>query len=117
MPNITPALIGALGKQSDCALARRFGMAVSSVRDVRVQVTSPDATTSYGSEDISVSLSPDALVEISVTLELAADIPTLTPALVFIEPRYDNRITFGHLTVPVVLNRPDSVSMVYFSSG
>jgi hypothetical protein len=30
---------------------------------------------------------------------------------VYIEPRYDNRVTFGNLTIPAVLNRPDAATL------
>lgn len=78
------------------------------VREWRVQLTSPDASEFYASVDVPAVFAPGMLTRIPVTLELPDDVPPLTAALVYIEPRYDNRVTFGNLTVPVVLNRPDA---------
>jgi len=44
-------------------------------------------------------------------VRLPTDISSLTPALVFIEPRYNNRIVFEPVIRELVLNRPDAAPL------
>ncbi len=78
-----------------------------SVQTWRIAVLSRDGRQTYAQQDVPALDIPGALVRTSVTLTLPADLAPLTPAAVYIQPRYDNRISFGSVTVPVVLNRPD----------
>jgi hypothetical protein len=80
------------------------------VREWRVQVASPDAAIFYG-EVIAPAINvPGALLRVPMAVDLVDDLPPLTPALVFIEPRYDNRVTFGQSIANVILNRPGSAT-------
>jgi hypothetical protein len=72
----------------------------------RIAVLSGDGSQTYAQQDVPAVFVPGALSRAAITLNLPADIPVLTPATVYIQPRYDNRITFGSVTMPVVLNRP-----------
>jgi hypothetical protein len=52
-----------------------------------------------------------ALVRFAREIPLLGDIPPLTPALVFIEPRYDNAVVVSPTILPILLNRPDSAGI------
>ncbi len=77
-------------------------------REWRIAVLNPDTGSFYAEVTVAGVYIPGALVRASMTLNLPDDLPPLTRALVYIEPRYDNRVTFGSLITPVVLNRPAS---------
>ena len=75
----------------------------------RVEVISPDASVQYAARTIDAVFADNALVRVPVTLALPDDLDPLTPALVVITPAHNNAVTYTPATVPVVLNRPDSV--------
>ncbi len=72
------------------------------------QLISPDGGTTYVRTEVPAVTVSGALVSGAARLPLAADLPELTQALLFVEPRYDNRVTFMPASLPVVLNRPDA---------
>ena len=86
------------------------------VRTWRVQLTSPDTTERYALVDTEARFAEPALTRASITLELPADLPELTPALVFIEPLHSETIRYPGLTLPVVLNKPAAAALSAGSS-
>jgi hypothetical protein len=76
------------------------------IQATRIQVISPDGQTRYAAVEAPLDFNGALLSQQSVTLSLPADIPALTPALVYIQPRTDNAITVKPLIVPLTLNRP-----------
>lgn len=75
----------------------------------RIEVISPDASVQYAARTIDAVFAENALVRVATTLALPDDVDPLTPALVVITPAHNNAVTYTPATVPVVLNRPDSV--------
>ena len=75
----------------------------------RVQVASRDATLHYATADAPALPVDGALVRLPVTVSLPGDLPPLTQARVFVEPRHNNFVTCGPAMRDVVLNRPESV--------
>jgi tetratricopeptide (TPR) repeat protein len=78
------------------------------IRTWRIQVVSPDSTTKYAETEIPAELVDGAFISTSTSVRLPQDIPELTPALVIIEPRYNDAVTATPTIVPIVLNRPES---------
>jgi tetratricopeptide (TPR) repeat protein len=81
------------------------------IRTWRIQVVSPDSATKYGEMDIPAEFVDGALVNIQADIPLVDNIPELTPALVFIEPRYNDAVTADPVILPLVLNRPESADI------
>ncbi|MBI5670295.1 MAG: hypothetical protein HZC41_20055 [Chloroflexi bacterium] len=81
------------------------------IQTARVAVISPDAATQYASAEAPAVFVDGALVRLPVMVELPPDIPPLTPALVYLQPRHSNAITASYAGVPITLNRPDSVEI------
>jgi hypothetical protein len=77
----------------------------------RIQVVSPDNTTKYAEVNVPAEIPPGILVNRSKTLQIPSLISPLTPALVIIEPRYNDAVTAMPAILPVVLNRPGSVTI------
>ncbi len=79
------------------------------VLDWRVQVVNPADGTLLAQVDTPASFVDGALVRLSVDVPVSSDdLPELTPAVVIIQPRYDNAVTAGEAIANVVLNRPDA---------
>lgn len=81
------------------------------VESWRVLVTSPDATTFYAEHNIEAVFAGSLLTRAVIPLDIDAAVPPLTPARVFVEPRYDNRVTFGQVALDAVLNRPPAADL------
>ncbi|MBZ0293181.1 MAG: hypothetical protein K8L99_11505, partial [Anaerolineae bacterium] len=81
------------------------------IRTWRIQVVSPDSATKYAEVDVPAQSVDGALIRVSTEVSLPANIPALTPALVIIEPRYNDAVTATPAILPVVLNRPDSADI------
>lgn len=81
------------------------------IRQWRIQVVSPDAQTQYAALDVPARFADGAMVRLSTEITLPEDIPPLTSALVFIEPRYNNAVVVNSTRVPLLLNRPSSVDI------
>jgi hypothetical protein len=77
------------------------------IRDWRIQVISPDSATTYAEVDVEADFGNSPLVRRTTSLTLPPDLPELTPALVVIQPRYDNAVTTTPVILPLVLNRPE----------
>lgn len=79
------------------------------IRSWLIQVISPDGAQQYGSVDVPAQFAAGALVRVPVEVEVdLSDVPTLTPALIYIQPRHNNAIVFGEAVLPIVLQRPDA---------
>ncbi|MBZ0297656.1 MAG: hypothetical protein K8L99_34180 [Anaerolineae bacterium] len=76
------------------------------VQTWRVQVTNLDASQHYAEAQADVNFDAPLLTRANLTLNLPADLPALTPALVFIEPRHNDAVTYPTWTLPLVLNPP-----------
>ncbi|MBC7809716.1 MAG: hypothetical protein H7175_01140, partial [Burkholderiales bacterium] len=70
------------------------------------QLISPDATTQYAAVDTPAVFVDGALTRATISLDLPPDVPALTAAKLFIEPRYGNAVTYTPVVRDVVLNRP-----------
>lgn len=76
------------------------------VRALRAEVTDPAGEIFYASQETPVVPLVGAFARATIELALPPNLSELTPALVFIEPRYDNRVTFGKLVRHIAINRP-----------
>ena len=83
----------------------------------RIQIISPDSTIKYAEQDVPAYFVDGWLVRPSIDVALPPDIPELTPALLYIQPRYDNTVTTTPVILPVVLNRPDSAAIPSDATG
>jgi tetratricopeptide (TPR) repeat protein len=82
------------------------------VQDWRIEVANPADGALLAQADTPAQFVDGALVRLPVEITLeTADVPELTPALVVIQPRYDNAITAGEVFASVVLNRPDAAAI------
>lgn len=77
----------------------------------RIQVVSPDSTTKYAEIVVPAQFVDGALVDIPAQIVIPEDVPELTPALVYIEPRFNNVVTTTPVIMPIVLNRPNSAAL------
>jgi tetratricopeptide (TPR) repeat protein len=83
---------------------------------VRLQLVNPDGTI-YTQKDIPVPSASGALTNVPAPVGIRAllnpppDAPPLSPALLYIQPRYNDAITAAPLTLPLVLNRPPSAEI------
>jgi hypothetical protein len=75
----------------------------------RIQVISPDRTINYIETDVPAQFVDGALINQSTEISIPGQVSELTPALLYIKPLHDNRITAAPATVPFALNRPESV--------
>jgi hypothetical protein len=79
------------------------------VRSWLAQVISPDGQTVYAEVEVPASFVDGAMNRAPLDLRLdLADVPPLTPALAYLQARYDAAITSAPVTADVVLNRPES---------
>lgn len=73
-----------------------------------VQVTNSDTSQHYATAEIEAAFAEPLLTRASITLDLPDDLPEFTSALIFIEPLYNDAVTYPSLIVPAVLNPPDA---------
>lgn len=99
------------GKMTVEVVTGNLHIAPLPVRTLRIEVTDPAAATFYATAEEPVASLPGALIRSTVEVELPRDLPVLTPALVFVEPRFDNRVTFGKPVASIILNRPDDATL------
>jgi hypothetical protein len=81
------------------------------IQSWRIQIISTDSSFKYAEKEISAYFADGALTAATTTLSIPSDVPELTQALVYIEPRYNNSVTTAPAILPVVLNRPSSVTV------
>jgi tetratricopeptide (TPR) repeat protein len=85
-------------------------------QSVRLQLVSSDGKI-YSQKDVPGPAASGALagvpapVGINALLALPPEVPPLAPALLYIQPRYNDAIAAVPLTVPLVLNRPPSAAI------
>ncbi len=77
----------------------------------RIQVISPNNVIKYAEIDIPAYFIDGALIEVSADVSVPTDVPELTPALVYIEPRYNNFVTAAPAIASIVLNRPKAATI------
>ena len=77
----------------------------------RVEVISPDSSTHYAQVDVPPLLIDDALVRQTIHLDLPDNIPTLSPALVFVKAGASNAVTTTAASLHVTLARPPVATM------
>jgi tetratricopeptide (TPR) repeat protein len=81
------------------------------IRTWRIQVVSPDSTTKYAETEIPIELVDGAFISIQTSVRIPAEVPELTPALVYLEGRYNDAVTIDPVIMPIVLNRPESIEI------
>jgi tetratricopeptide (TPR) repeat protein len=85
-------------------------------QSVRFQLVSPDGKI-YTQKDVSAPALSGVLAGMPTPAGIRAllnpppDVPPLAPALLYIQPRYNDAITTAPLTLPLVLNRPPSAEI------
>ena len=84
---------------------------VYAVREWRIVATSPDAATQFAEVRLPAVWVEGALTHTEAILALPADLPELTPLRVFVEPRYDNRVTYPPASADVVVHPPASAAI------
>ena len=81
------------------------------VREWRIVATSPDAATQFAEVRLPAVWVEGALTHTEAILALSADLPELTLLRVFVEPRYDNRVTYPPASADVVVHPPASAAI------
>ncbi|MBL8165554.1 MAG: hypothetical protein JNJ61_26460, partial [Anaerolineae bacterium] len=75
------------------------------------QLINPQDGTIYAEAALPAVNTPGQIEQGAFTLAVPDDLPPLTPALLALQVRYDNRVASQPVLLPVLLNRPDAATL------